>query len=82
MFKILHSYYFAHTYPAEWQAMSKYYKPEALITETDSFGEGDLVLPRYRTVPFGNLLDTYAQGIGARLINSFEESSRVRDIFA
>ncbi len=53
MLKILLTDWFADTYPAEWTAMQAHFLPEQLITSLDQVTMGDVVFPRYRTVPFG-----------------------------
>lgn len=40
MFKLLHSYYFSETYPAEWAAMEKYFAPRCLHHRVHLLSEG------------------------------------------
>jgi hypothetical protein len=81
MLKILLTDWFADTYPAEWTAMQAHFLPEQLITSLDQVTMGDVVLPRYRTVPFGDFLEAEVQARGAQLINTYEQSARVRNLF-
>lgn len=82
MFKLLLSHYFADTYPDEWVAIKESFSLEQIITDTQDFTQGDIILPRYRTVPFGDLLEAEATSAGARLINSYQQSLSVRDLYS
>lgn len=80
--KVLVTEYFAQTYPSEWDAMIASFGKSRIVTQMSEVSVGDVVLPRYRTVPFGDLLESEAVQHGARLINSAAESSRIRDIYS
>lgn len=82
MFKILHSDYFAQSEAAEWEASTHYFAPEQFITDVASVEEGDLIYPRYRTVPFGEIMEAEVLARGGRLINTYQESARVRDLYS
>jgi len=82
IFKLLLSHYFADTYPDEWTAIKESFSPEQIITDTQDFTQGDIILPRYRTVPFGDLLEAEATSAGVRLINSYQQSLSVRDLYS
>lgn len=79
--KVLHSHYFGDAYPREWSAITQTFRNDQLITDPSTTGSGYTVLPHYRTVPFGDLLEAEIQQQGSHLINSFKQSARVRDLF-
>lgn len=82
MFRVLHSDYFGDTYPEEHAAMQQCLQPEQLIRDPHEVEAGDVVLPRYRSVPFGELLEDEVVQHGGRLINTAAQSSKVRDLYS
>lgn len=73
MLSVLHSHYFADTYPDEWDALSQVFPSHHLSSELSDFPTGSVVLPRYRAIPFGDGLETEATALGMTLINTWKQ---------
>lgn len=80
-FSLLHSVYFADTYPDEWPAVRDLF-PESRRSDAPAGLEpGTVVIPRYRATPFGAELEAEITAHGSRLINTHAQHRAIGDIF-